>query len=337
MMDEKGTVVKEGKIANSQGSLKAFLSNPDDHLEEVYAVLEAGRNWTVMYDWLEEEVDEVKLAHPLKVKAIAEAKIKTDKIDAKILAHLLRSDLIPEAYVPGTQTRQVKNILRQRMFFVKVQTMTKNRIHILLDRHPEIRGQIDPSDLFGKQGREWLKEATLPDQERKLLNQELELLEDLDERIKSSNQWITQLGKDDPRVKLLMTIPGIGKFFALLIATEIDDISRFRSKEKLCAYAGLIPSTFASGGKVFHGRLTHQGNKYLRWAVVEAVWPAIRTDLSLRMYYQKMKQRKGTNPAKVATARRLLVIIYRILTQNRPYQVNYTPGCPHINLAETTK
>jgi transposase len=334
-MDEKGKIVKEGKIANSREALQGFLT-PEVREEESQAVLEAGRNWTVMYDWLEEEVAVVKLAHPLKVKAIAEAKIKTDKIDAKILAHLLRSDLIPEAYVPGTQTRQVKNILRQRMFFVKVQTMVKNRIHIVLDRHPELRGQIDPADLFGKQGREWLEQVALPTQDRRLLDQELELLKEMTGLIKSSNQWILHLGQDDQRVQLLMTVPGIGKFFALLIALEIDEISRFRNKEKLCAYAGLIPSTFASGGKVFHGRLTHQGNKYLRWALIEAVWPAIRTDLSLRLYYQKMKERKGANAAKVATARRLLVIIYRVLSQNRPYVINAS-GCPHKHLAESCK
>jgi len=331
VMDEKGKVVKEGRVLNSKEALRRFLNNPHP-VRSSQAVLEAGRNWTVMYDWLEEEVEEVKLAHPLKVKAIAEAKIKTDKVDAKTLAHLLRSDLIPEAYVPGKATRKVKNILRQRMFFVRVQTMVKNRIHMLLDRHPQLRGQIDPSDLFGKQGREWLEEITLPKEDRRLLDSELELLEALDERIASSNHWVETLGKEDHRVKLLMTVPGIGKFFALLIAAEIDDISRFRTKDKLCAYVGLIPSVFASGGKVFHGRITRQGNKYLRWSLIEAIWPAIRKDLSLRMYYQKMKLRKGANPAKVATARRLLVIIYRVLSQDRPYVVNFS-GRPHGSVA----
>ena len=137
VMDKNGVVVKEGKIVNTKEAVNNFLGK--EYTEDTSAVLEAGRNWTVMYDWLEEELDEVKLAHPMKVKAIAEAKIKTDKIDAKTLAHLLRCDLVPEAYVPDKETRTIKNILRQRMFFVKLSTMVKNRIHIIIDRHPEVK------------------------------------------------------------------------------------------------------------------------------------------------------------------------------------------------------
>ncbi|MDP2728971.1 MAG: IS110 family transposase, partial [Dehalococcoidales bacterium] len=98
------------------------------------------------------------------------------------------------------------------------------------------------------------------------------------------------------------------------------DISRFRDDKKLCAYAGLVPSTYASGGKVFHGRITKTGNKWLRWAAVEAVQKAVRWDPDFRNYYQRIKVKKGTNAAKVATARRLLTIVYRILSQNRPYE-----------------
>ncbi len=334
VMDEKGIVVKEGKVVNTKEAVNKFLGT--EYTQNTSAVLEAGRNWTVMYDWLEEELDEVKLAHPMKVKAIAEAKIKTDKIDAKTLAHLLRCDLVPEAYVPGKDTRIIKNILRQRMFLVKLSTMVKNRIHLIIDRHPELRNQIDPSDLFGKQGMEWLKLIALPKEDKRILDEELDLLSYLIEKIDTSNSWVTQLGKDNPNVKLLMTIPGIGKFFALLIANEIDYIKRFRDKNKLASYAGLIPSVHASADKVFYGRIVRHGNKYLRWALIEAVWPAIRKDLSLREYYESLKHRKGSNQAKVAVARRLSVIVYRVLSQNRPYIVNYS-GCPHHTLAEAVR
>lgn len=329
VMDEKGIVVKEGRIGNTKESLKKFLGTSS---EPRSAVLEAGRNWTVMHDWLEEEVETVKLAHPMKVKAIAEARIKTDKIDAKILAHLLRSDLVPEAYVPKPQTRITKNVLRQRMFFVKLSSMTKNRIHNILDRHPKTRGQIDPSDPFGKQGTEWLSKVILPKEDRRLLDEELDLLNYLTGKIASSNHWITALGAKDERVKLLMTIPGIGKFFALLIACEIDDIKRFRNKGKLASYAGLIPSVHSSADKTFYGKIVNHGNKFLRWALIEAVWPAIRKDLSLKAHYQKIKQRKNANIAKVAVARRLSVIVYRVLSENRSYIANYS-GCPHNSLA----
>lgn len=329
IMNERGTIVKEGRVSNTKEALKRFLGSSE---EPKSAVLEAGRNWTVMHDWLEEELDEVKLANPKKVKAIAEAKIKTDKIDARILAHLLRSDLIPEAYVPKAETRIIKNILRQRMFFVKLSSMTKNRIHNVLDRHPEIRGQINPSDLFGKQGMEWLLNVTLPKEDRRLLDEQIDLLAYLTKKIKSSNQVVGKLGSKDKRVKHLMTIPGIGKFFALLIVSEIDTIKRFRTKDKLASYAGLIPSVHSSADKTFYGKIVSHGNRYLRWALIEAVWPAIRKDLHLRLVYQKIRQRKNHNIAKVAVARRLSTIVYRVLSENRTYITNY-PGRPDITLA----
>jgi len=334
VMDKQGVVVKEGKVVNTKEAVYKFLGK--EYTQDTAAVLEAGRNWTVMYDWLEEELDEVKLAHPMKVKAIAEAKIKTDKIDAKTLAHLLRCDLVPKAYVAGKDTRIAKDILRQRMFLVKLSTMVKNRIHLIIDRHPEVKGQIDPSDLFGKQGLEWLKSVMLPKEDRRILDGEIELLEYLRQRIDASDHWVVELGKDNAAVQLLTTIPGVGKFFALLIATEIDDIARFRDKNKFASYAGLIPSVHASAERIFYGRIIGHGNKYLRWAFIEAVWPAIRKDLSLRELYESLKARKGANKAKVAVARRLAIIAYRILSQQKPYQVNYS-GCPHIFLAEAVR
>ena len=329
VMDEKGMIVREGRVNNTKESVKNFLNRSP---EPKKAILEAGRNWTVMHDWLEEEVGEVKLAHAKKVRAIAEAKIKTDKIDAKILAHLLRADLVPEAYVAKKETREIKNVLRQRMFFVRVTTMVKNRIHNIIDRHPEIEGKIERSDMFGSQGLEWLKSVELSQRDRRLLDEELELLEYLNKQIKESNVWISQIGKEDRRVERLMTIPGVGKFFALLILMEIDDIKRFRNKEKLASYCGLIPSVHMSADKAFYGKIVSHGNKYLRWALVEAVWPAIRSDLSLRVFYQKIKEKKNVNMAKVAVARKLSAIVYHVLLEDRDYLSEY-PGRPHKHLA----
>jgi len=196
------------------------------------------------------------------VRAIAEARIKTDKISADILADLLRSNLLPEAYVPSRKTREAKNILRQRLFFVRIQTMVKNRIHTIIDRHPEILSQApNVSDLIGASGTGWLKEAELPGEDNRLLASELELLEILKRKISESNGIVKELAKGDKRVKLLKSIPGLGPFFSVLVANEIDNITQFRDDKKLCAYAGLVPSTYASGGKVFHGRITKLGNK----------------------------------------------------------------------------
>jgi transposase len=318
VVDERGKVVKEGQIANSQEALAAFL---DGTVEEAAAVLEAGRNWPVMYDWLEELVSEVTLAHPAKVRVIAEAKVKTDRIDSRMLAHLLRAELIPTAYVPGAVTREQRRKLRQRMFLVGVATMVKNRIHTLIDRHPELSRQAGSwSDLFGKAGRTWLAQVELPTDEAQILRTDLALLEALEQHVKQSNRWVSQLAKQDERAKLLATLPGIGDFFAVLLAVEIDDVRRFCRPEKLCAYAGLVPSTYASGGYVHHGRITKQGNKWIRWACIEAVYPAIRRDEDLAALYERLKAAKGANVAKVAVAKRLLTIAYRLLSERRPYR-----------------
>jgi transposase len=317
--DKEGKVERRGTVNNSREEFLEFLQP----YHSGKAVLEATRNWGLIYDWLEEILDDVALAHPLKVRAIAEAKIKTDKISADILCDLLRSNLLPEAYVPNKETREAKNALRQRMFFVRVQTMVKNRICTILDRHPEILSQApDVSDLFGASGMAWLRQAVLPGQDNQLLTSELELLEVLKQKISESNGIVKELARGDKRVKLLRSIPGLGPFFSVLVAKEIDDIGRFRDGKRLCAYAGLVPSTYASGGKVFHGRITKTGNKWLRWAFIEAVQPAISCDADLFAYYQRLKTRKDANAAKAATARRLLTIVYHVLRQERLYQRN---------------
>jgi len=315
--NEDGRVEGRGTVNNTKEEIQQFLESYRSGM----AVVEATRNWGLIYDWLDEVLDDVTLAHPLKVKAIAEARIKTDKISADILADLLRADLLPRAYAPGKQTREIKNILRQRMFFVRVQTMVKNRIHDILDRHPEVLSQTpEASDLFGAAGMQWLGQKVLPGEDNRLLTSELELFKFLKEKISQSNGTVKKLAKGDARARLLQSIPGIGPFFSVLILYEIDDISRFRDEKKLCAYAGLVPSTHASGGKVFHGRITKTGSKWLRWAAIEAAQTAVRSDSEFHAYYQRIRIRKGTNAAKVATARRLLTIVYRLLRQGRFYE-----------------
>src|SRR4029453_15318623 len=129
-----------------------------------------------------------------------------------------------------------------------------------------------------------------------------------------------KLAAGDARVRWVRTIPGLGRFFSVLVVHEIGDIHRFATSEKLCSYAGLVPSVHASGGKGFHGRLSRQGNKRSGWAMVEAVRPAVTTDPEFRGYYERLRQRKGSNPAKVATARRLLTIVHRGRSQQRPHR-----------------
>lgn len=143
--DEAGEILKRTNIESREDKLVAALEEFSDQPKK--AVLEASYNWGKMYDWLDGVADEVVLAHPQKVRAIAEARIKTDKISSETLAHLLRADLIPEAYACSRETRATKRVLRQRMFLVRVQTMFKNRVHAIISQHDLTKPDV--TDLFG--------------------------------------------------------------------------------------------------------------------------------------------------------------------------------------------
>lgn len=315
LKDELGQTVRERKINNTRGEVQNFLSG----FQNVNACLEAGRNWTNMYDILEEETAQVKLANPLAVKLIASAKIKTDTIDAKVLADLLRTDFLPTAHVPTIKAREARQILRQRMYFVKLSTMTKNRITHIIDKYPDIKRPTKTS-LFGKKSISWLKTVSLKENDRMVLDEDLALLKNIQSRIDQSNKFVETLAKENSEIKYLQSIPGFGQFFATLIYYETDGAGRFKDEKRFHSYCGLIPFVRSSGGKTHTGPITNGGNKWLRYAFIEAVWPAIRQDQSLKDYYEKMKQKKGPNPAKVATARRLATIAYKIMTEKRYYR-----------------
>lgn len=318
VQDSMGTILKSGRVGNDKAGVKQFLLPFETGKKR--AVVEATRNWTVMYDWLEELCDEVKLANPLKVKAIAEAKIKTDKIDATVLSNLLRVDLLPVAHVPSKAARALRLALRERMFFVRLRTMVKNRVYTMFDRYPEEIRKLDlQTDLFGKKGREQLKQMPLSELDRECVDRECQFIDELNKYIEQAEGTIERCSQDNADVKRLLTLPGIGKFFARLIAAEIDGIERFNNPKKLAGYAGLVPSTYSSGGKTWNGRIIKGGNKWLRWALIEAVIPAIRCDEELKEDYERIKAKKGYNKAKVAIARKLLTMVYHVLKEKRNY------------------
>ena len=217
------------------------------------------------------------------------------------------------------ETRAVKRVLRQRMFLVRVKTMFKNRIHATVSQHNLERPKV--TDLFGVAGMSWLQSLDLPYPDNLILAEDLKFLSEVRERIKATEGLIKDLSRGDTAVKLLRSIPGIGDFFSVLIRYEVGDISRFRSPEKFACFTGPVPSTYSSGEKTFHGRITKQGNKYLRWAPVEAVRPAVMTSSELRFYYERIKRRKGAGDARVATARKLACITWHVLTEQRLYEV----------------
>jgi transposase len=310
-------MVKSGKVANFRRELYKFLQGTG----KIKAVIEAGRSSYTMVDVLEDMGIETVVAHPKDVKAIAKAKVKTDERDSYKLAHLLRTNYIPEVHKRSQENRSSQRVLRQRAFYVGKQTSVKNRLRALLAQQgEEIRGEVARvENVFTAKGMKVLTGLALPEREAKMVGALLRTCRHLQDRISETNVLVGELYEKMPSARLIQSVPGFGVFLSVLVAVEIEDIRRFEDVSKLHAYAGVIPSTHSSGERSYHGKIIKAGNRWLRWAVVEAVWPALRADFDLKCYYERMKRRKGANSAKVATARRLLTIIYRMLKENRPY------------------
>jgi transposase len=333
VLDERGGVIKADRVGNTRREVRVFLLDLGGKVE---GVIEAGYSHYTMMDLMESEGVSMKIAHPEQVKAIAKAKIKTDKRDSKILAHLLRSNLIPEVYCRDKENREAQRILRHRVTYVRMQTHVKNRIRAMLAKQREEVRQIVEleENLFTVSGLKLLRNLELVGRDQQMLKSLLETLDHFQGKIKLSDALVREILSTSEEARLISTLPGFGKFFSVLVSVEIADIHRFDTPEKLHSYAGLVPSTHASGDKLYHGKLVRRGNKWLRWAAVEAVWPAVKSDFDIRLYYQRRKKRKGANSAKVATARRLLTIIYRVLKEKRAYipykRKKYTAAFAHI-------
>lgn len=317
-IDETGQRRAAARLSNELSELQAFFESLG---EPCQVVLEAGWNWGLMHDWLEsvETVVEVQLAHPYGVRAIAAAQVKTDRIDARTLAQLLRAGLIPRAYIPGRETRQLREVVRQRLFLVRLRTMIKNRIHALLDRYHVIPPAV--TDLFGKAGRDYLSKVELPGSAQDLLRQDLRVLQFLTEEIRKTESLLAGSVRQDRRVQRLRTIPGLGVLLATLVALEIDRVQRFAAPAKLVAYAGLVPTTHSSGGRTSHGSLMKMSNKWLRWALVEAAWVAVRRDPYFRHQFAMRCRHKGPKTAIIAVARRLAGVVWHVLSEDRDYEV----------------
>lgn len=315
VVDGRGRIVGQERVATRREAVIGALRRYEGPKE---AVVEACSLWGPMHDWLEEVAEKVVVAHPGRVRVIGDARIKTDKIDSEKLAQLLRVNLIPAAYAPSRETRGVKRVLRRRAFVVAVRTMVKNRVQWLLTQHEVERPEV--SDLFGVAGMSWLKGLELPSTDGELLREDVKLVEHLGGHLKRTEQLIRRLSRGDEAVERLKSLPGIGEFLSVLIRYEVDDIGRFPSAKRFASYTGLVPSTYSSGARTTHGSLTKRGNRWLRWALVEAVWPGIRCSPWLRRYYERIKARRGARDACVATARKLAELVWQIWTEGRCYE-----------------
>lgn len=312
-MSYKGTIKKQIEISTDTDKVSKFFKK----YTNAQIAVESTMNWIPFYENLESLGCQVVLSNPLQTKAIASARIKNDKVDSKVLADLLRTNLLPTAYIQPKDIRDLKELVRQRVHYVGIRTRIKNKIHSVLFK-TNIKHCF--TNLYGKAGMQWLKQLELRSIYKNELNRYLETLYLLDKQIDELSKTIQNTAKLDYDCKLLMTIPGISYYSALMIKSEIGDISRFPNANKLCSYAGLIPSTYASAEKIRHGKITKRGSKWLRSALVNAITSGCRNHNRIASFYKKLKKNKGTGKAKVAAGRKLCTIIFAMLTDQTPFR-----------------
>lgn len=316
--DQEGNQLAFKKAPTNKSAVLGFINQFKSKGLEISLALEPVSQWYFMADILQKAGVDVHLANPLKVKAIASARIKTDRIDAGVLCDLLRGNLLPEAYFSSPEMRRWKELVRFRLSLVNMRTQVKNKIHAILGKNgylPQFR------NTFSKSGRAWLASLELPEHFRNSLDEYLATHDYLTKQIKKAEKNIEAVVKSNKQMKLLTTIPGVSYFSALTIMAEIGDISRFPSAKQLMGYAGVVPSVYASGDKVRRGRITKTGSRWLRWIMIEIAHKQARCKRNpgLGWYYLKIKKRKGSKTAAVATARKLLAVVWRMLVDERPF------------------
>lgn len=278
--------------------------------KEVEAAIEPVSQWGWYGDLLAREGVTVRLVDVYKTKLIAGTKLKNDRVDSLALAELLRSDFLPCAYRAPEKTRDMREFMRHRAFLVRLRAKVRNRVHQILWKH----GVINPhSDIFGLKAKQWLMELPLRhpyDTER---NELISMWQDLSTRIENHNISCRELVGRSPQAQLLQSIPGVGVITSLTILAEVGDFSRFKRPEQLASYAGLVSSSYSSGERTRLGHITHRGSVWLRTALVEATNTVNSKWGGLYDFYLRIKEKKGSKVARVALARKMLVLSWHLI------------------------
>jgi transposase len=304
-----------GRIATVPEQLELFAASlaPTDRV-----VLEATGNALAIARIIEPHVAEVLLAHPKDVRAISHARVKTDKVDARVLADLLAADLIPKVWIGDERCRMLRRLVSRRRGLVKRRTQVKNEVSAVL--HRNLKGRNPASDPFGAKGRAWMLEQELPLDERLTLEAGLRQLDFLGHELAQVDRVIAEQVVEDPDVRRLMTIPGVDVVTASTLAAVIGDIHRFPTARHLVGYLGLHPSVRQSGnGPARHGRVSKEGPAAARHVLVEAAWAAAKSPGPLRAFAQRTADRRGRHVATVAVARKLAVLAWQLLTRGEDY------------------
>ncbi len=286
---------------------------PDD-----LVVIESTTNAWHVYDLLAPLVAEVKVANPIRIKQIAQARTKTDKRDALILARLLAANLIPEVWVPPVHVRELRQLVSQRRRLVEMHTKVVNRMHSVSHRHHlgHPKGK-----RFQEKDMSWRDQ--LSELERFQLDLDLETKKYLKGQIDRMTNQLASMSHQEPwasQAMYLFQIPGFGVITVMTVLAAIGDISRFETAKHLVSYAGLAPGVEQSGTKQRSKPITKEGRKELRWAMVEVAWRAVRADPVWEKRFEELKRSKHPNDAITVIAHQLIIAVWHILTKQQSYR-----------------
>lgn len=312
---QDGVVRDAGRIATTPETLRIFADSlaPSDEV-----ALEATGNTHAIVKLLRRRVARVVVSNPQKTRAIAESRVKTDKVDAEILAQLLAADYLPEVWIADEDTQARRRQVARRARLVRQRTRLKNQVQAIV--HRNLVPRCPAADLFGLKGRAWLAEQELAADERQAV---VALLGQLDFHGHELGLIDTELARIALRcqdTKRLMTIPGVDVTVAMSITAAVGDFSRFDSPNKLVRYLGLNPRVKQSGEQpATHGRIAKQGRAHARGMLVEAARVAVKTPGPLRAFFERVRARRGMQIAVVATARKLAVLCWHMITRGQDY------------------
>ena len=320
-VNEKGHAGEAIRVAHDREAYREFLSRLPSH--SLIAVEASGHN-----SWLVDEMEGLghhpKLCNPLEAKRRMGLSKKTDKLDAKGLAILLRNGTLPEVWIPPSELRDQRELLRLRIFLVHLRTRVKNRIHRTLARH---NVQIPGADLFGVEARLRLvtRLPELPIHCREAIEQELATLDFLEMQIGSAEERLEKIMEISVEADLLKTLPCVGKILSMVLMLEIGKVERFPTAAHLASYAGLVPRVHSSGGHTRMGQVCRNVNRNLKWAFVETGNLVVINQRRLAgthvvRLYQRIKRAKNHQKAVVAVARHLAEATWWVLTKQEVYR-----------------
>jgi transposase len=304
-----------GRVAATPAALREFAQTlrPDDQV-----ALEATTNTWAIVELLEAHAGRVVVSNPLRTRAIADAKVKTDTIDAATLAELLAADYLPAVWQPDPATRALRRRVAARAALVAERTRLRNRVSAVLGRNLV---SCPASDPFGRRGRTWLGSVALPADERELVELTLRLHDALEREVEQAEAAIARVVVEDVRVRHLLSIPGVGLQTAVALVAVIGDVSRFSRPNRLASYLGLDPRVRQSGGRPAHtGHISRAGQGHARAVLVEAAHAAVRIPGPLHAFHARIAKRRGPAIATVAVARKLTVLAWHLLSHDVDYR-----------------